>query len=95
MATKTKSETEAARSAHERDLRKIRESNLERGLTRNDPAEVHVDVVAAAEGEDGNETVGSLHAFGGRVYLEVSGVFSLHDWAVFQQQAAKAFQAVS
>lgn len=89
----------AERDKHEKDLEEVRERNLARGIVAHDAAEVHRDVVVSSAdkktGEPTVEKVGEVHAFGGKVYVEIDGTFSRDDAFVLQQTLASAFQAVA
>src|SRR5688500_1034358 len=88
----------SARKNHEREMLEVQEANADRRAAAGRPAEVHADVVVADVDKDGepvSKKVGELHAFGGKVYVQVDGEFSRDDVFVFSQQLESAFQTVA
>src|SRR5688500_13571066 len=88
----------SARTNHESEKPEVQEADADRSAAAGRPAEAQVEVADADADKDGepvSKKVGELHAFGGKVYVQVDGEFSRDDVFVFSQQLESAFQTVA
>lgn len=102
LVAQTKSAEDKAakdREKREEELKELQRANADRWHYSRVPSEVHTDVVVDDglddDGEPKVKKVGEVHAFGGKVYVDVSGEFSRDDVFVLSQLIQKAFQAVA